>query len=41
MILARTGFLAMPFLMSVDGAKMRDFVKPGANASGNLGNARA
>jgi 3-hydroxyacyl-[acyl-carrier-protein] dehydratase len=30
LILARTGFSAMPFLMSVDGAKMRDFVKPGA-----------
>lgn len=30
LILAKTGFAAMPFLMSVDGAKMRDFVKPGA-----------
>ena len=30
MILAKTGFAAMPFLMAVDGAKMRDFVKPGA-----------
>jgi 3-hydroxyacyl-[acyl-carrier-protein] dehydratase len=29
MILAKTGFAAMPFLMAVDGAKMRDFVKPG------------
>ena len=29
LILAKTGFAAMPFLMSVDGAKMRDFVKPG------------
>jgi 3-hydroxyacyl-[acyl-carrier-protein] dehydratase len=29
-ILAKTGFAAMPFLMTVDGAKMRDFVKPGA-----------
>lgn len=28
LILAKTGFAAMPFLMSVDGAKMRDFVKP-------------
>lgn len=28
-ILAKTGFAAMPFLMSVDSAKMRDFVKPG------------
>lgn len=30
LVLAKTGFAAMPFLMSVDGAKMRDFVKPGA-----------
>lgn len=30
MILAKTGFAAMPFLMAVDSAKMRDFVKPGA-----------
>jgi len=29
LILAKTGFAAMPFLMSVDSAKMRDFVKPG------------
>jgi len=29
LILAKSGFAAMPFLMSVDGAKMRDFVKPG------------
>ena len=28
LILAKTGFATMPFLMSVDGAKMRDFVKP-------------
>jgi 3-hydroxyacyl-[acyl-carrier-protein] dehydratase len=28
LILAKTGFAAMPFLMSVDSAKMRDFVKP-------------
>lgn len=30
LILAKTDFAAMPFLMSVDGAKMRDFVSPGA-----------
>ena len=30
LVLARTDFAAMPFLMTVDGAKMRDFVKPGA-----------
>lgn len=30
LILAKTDFAAMPFLMSVDGAKLRDFVKPGA-----------
>ena len=30
LILARTDFAAMPFLMTVDGAKMRDFVTPGA-----------
>ncbi|OCW57632.1 3-hydroxyacyl-ACP dehydratase FabZ family protein [Hoeflea olei] len=29
LILAKTGFAAMPFLMSVDSAKMRDFVTPG------------
>ena len=28
LVLARTEFAAMPFLMTVDGAKMRDFVKP-------------
>lgn len=28
-VLARTDFAAMPFLMSVDKAKMRDFVEPG------------
>ncbi|MDF1607647.1 beta-hydroxyacyl-ACP dehydratase [Hoeflea sp. YIM 152468] len=31
LILAKTDFAAMPFLMSVDSAKMRDFVKPGAD----------
>lgn len=31
LLLAKTGFAAMPFLMSVDGAKMRDFVEPGAD----------
>ena len=30
LVLAKTGFAAMPFLMTVDGAKMRDFVKPDA-----------
>lgn len=30
LVLAMTGFKAMPFLMMVDGAKMRDFVNPGA-----------
>lgn len=30
LVLAATGFAAMPFLMSVDKAKMRDFVRPGA-----------
>ncbi|WP_422370917.1 3-hydroxyacyl-ACP dehydratase FabZ family protein [Hoeflea sp.] len=30
LVLAKTGFTAMPFLMSVDSAKMRDFVEPGA-----------
>ncbi|MCY0095874.1 3-hydroxyacyl-ACP dehydratase FabZ family protein [Hoeflea ulvae] len=30
LVLAKTDFAAMPFLMSVDVAKMRDFVKPGA-----------
>ena len=30
LVLAKTGFAAMPFLMSVDSAKMRDFVKPEA-----------
>lgn len=30
LVLAKTNFAAMPFLMSVDGAKLRDFVKPGA-----------
>jgi 3-hydroxyacyl-[acyl-carrier-protein] dehydratase len=30
LLLARTGFSAMPFLMSVDNAKMRDFVRPEA-----------
>lgn len=30
LILASTGFAAMPFLMTVDSAKMRDFVTPGA-----------
>ena len=29
LILAKTDFAAMPFLMMVDGAKMRDFVTPG------------
>ena len=29
LILAKSDFAAMPFLMTVDGAKMRDFVKPG------------
>ena len=28
MIIGRSGFAVMPFLMSVDKAKMRDFVKP-------------
>lgn len=30
LVLAVTDFAAMPFLMSVDGAKMRTFVEPGA-----------
>ena len=30
LVLAATGFKAMPFLMSVDGAKMRTFVEPSA-----------
>lgn len=30
LVLATSGFAAMPFLMSVDGAKMRTFVEPGA-----------
>jgi len=30
MVLAATDFAAMPFLMSVDGAKMRSFVEPDA-----------
>jgi 3-hydroxyacyl-[acyl-carrier-protein] dehydratase len=30
LVLAATGFAAMPFLMSVDGAKMRTFVEPEA-----------
>ncbi len=30
LVLAATGFKAMPFLMSVDGAKMRTFVEPEA-----------
>jgi 3-hydroxyacyl-[acyl-carrier-protein] dehydratase len=30
MVLAFSDFSAMPFLMSVDGAKMRTFVEPGA-----------
>ena len=30
LVLAATGFAAMPFLMSVDGAKMRSFVEPEA-----------
>ncbi|MDR6818576.1 3-hydroxyacyl-[acyl-carrier-protein] dehydratase [Neorhizobium sp. 2083] len=30
MVLAATDFAAMPFLMSVDGAKMRTFVEPDA-----------
>jgi len=30
LVLAVTDFNAMPFLMSVDGAKMRSFVEPGA-----------
>lgn len=30
LVLAATDFAAMPFLMSVDGAKMRAFVEPGA-----------
>lgn len=29
LVLAATNFAAMPFLMSVDGAKMRTFVEPG------------
>lgn len=30
LVLAASNFAAMPFLMSVDGAKMRTFVEPGA-----------
>ncbi len=30
LVLARNGFSAMPLLMSVDGAKIRNFVEPGA-----------
>lgn len=30
LVLAVSGFSSMPFLMSVDGAKMRSFVEPGA-----------
>ncbi len=30
LVLAASGFSSMPFLMSVDGAKMRSFVEPGA-----------
>ena len=30
LVLAATDFAAMPFLMTVDGAKMRTFVEPGA-----------
>lgn len=30
LVLAASGFAAMPFLMSVDGAKMRTFVEPNA-----------
>ena len=30
LVLGATNFAAMPFLMSVDGAKMRTFVEPGA-----------
>jgi 3-hydroxyacyl-[acyl-carrier-protein] dehydratase len=30
LVLAATNFVAMPFLMSVDGAKMRTFVEPSA-----------
>ncbi|MDZ7601575.1 MAG: 3-hydroxyacyl-ACP dehydratase FabZ family protein [Hoeflea sp.] len=30
LVLARTDFAAMPFLMTVDGAKMRGFVTPGS-----------
>ncbi len=30
LVLAATKFVAMPFLMSVDGAKMRSFVEPAA-----------
>tara|TARA_R110002020_G_scaffold200364_4_gene402585 strand:- start:6264 stop:6749 length:486 start_codon:yes stop_codon:yes gene_type:complete len=30
LVLAKTDFAAMPFLMTVDGAKMRDFVTPGS-----------
>lgn len=30
LLLARTGFASMPFLMSVDSAKLRDFVAPGS-----------
>ena len=30
LVLAKTGFAAMPFLMSVDTAKMRSFVEPNA-----------
>ncbi|OQP88381.1 beta-hydroxyacyl-ACP dehydratase [Rhizobium rhizosphaerae] len=33
LVLAKTGFSAMPFLMSVDGAKLRSFVEPGAELS--------
>ena len=29
LVMAMSGFSAMPFLMMVDGAKMRDFVNPG------------
>ncbi|OLP61490.1 beta-hydroxyacyl-ACP dehydratase [Xaviernesmea oryzae] len=31
LVLAKSGFAAMPFLMSVDGAKLRSFVEPGAD----------
>lgn len=30
LVMAHSNFAAMPFLMSVDGAKMRTFVEPGA-----------